>query len=158
DILDWSRVSGFRFSQANKKPELYDIHLKRFTENLQEPGDLSVRGLKSRSIFCMGDTDQVLRKWSVFNCLYAELDHKKGSYVLNAGKWYILQNDFVKQVDESFAKVPKYSGSFLDYDHENEGKYNEGLVASDTKQFCLMDKNLTYLGGAMEFCDVFSKD
>lgn len=158
DILDWSRVSGFRFSQANKKPELYDVHLRRFVENLLKPADLSVLGLKSRWIFCMGDNDQVIRKWSVFNCLYAELDDKGGAYVLNAGKWYILQNDFVKQVDDSFARVPKYSGSFLDYDHDNEGKYNEGLVSSDTNQFCLMDKSLTYLGGAMEFCDVFSKN
>jgi uncharacterized protein (TIGR04141 family) len=158
DILDWSRVSGFRFSQAAKKPELYDVHLKRFVENLQKPADLTTTGLKNRAIYCMGDNDQIIRKWSVFNCLYAELDHKGESYVLNAGKWYILQKDFVKQIDASFGKVPKYSGSFLDYDHKNEGAYNEGLVASDRDRFCLMDKNLTYLGGAMEFCDVFSKN
>jgi uncharacterized protein (TIGR04141 family) len=158
DILDWSRVSGFRFSTADKKPELYDVHLKRFVEHLQNPAHLSLTLLKSKSIYCMGGNDLLIRKWSVFNCLYCELDYKGGSYVLNAGKWYILQNDFVKQIDDSFAKVPKYFGSFLEYDHKNEGKYNEALVASNTSQFCLMDKKLTYLGGAMEFCDVFSKN
>jgi uncharacterized protein (TIGR04141 family) len=157
DIIDWSRVGGFRFSQATKKPELYDIHLKDFVDNLRIPSDLSVLGLKSGRVYCMGGNDDVIRKWSVFGCLYCELDHNGEAYVLNAGKWYILQKDFVKQVDESFEQVPKYSGSFLDYDDKSEGDYNKRLVESNEIQYCLMDRNLTYLGGAVEFCDVFTK-
>jgi uncharacterized protein (TIGR04141 family) len=157
DILDWTMVSGFRFSRADRKPELYDLHLERFVDGLRHPKDLSVNGLKNRSVYCMGENDEVIRKWNVFKCLYCELDHKGQSYVLNAGKWYIVQNDFVKQVDDSFEKVPRYAGAFMEYDQPNEGEYNKALVASDKNQFCLMDKDLTYLGGAMEFCDVFSK-
>jgi uncharacterized protein (TIGR04141 family) len=157
DILDWTIVSGFRFSPADRKPELYDIHLEKFVDNLRQPKDLSLSGLKNRTIYCMGKNDEVIRKWNVFKCLYCEMDHKGQSYVLNAGKWYIVQNDFVKQVNDSFEKVPRYARAFMDYDQPNEGEYNKALVASDRNQFCLMDKNLTYLGGAMEFCDIFSK-
>jgi uncharacterized protein (TIGR04141 family) len=157
DILDWSRVGGFRFSQANRKPELYDIHLKDFVDNLRFPSDLSVHGLKSGKVHCMGGNDETIRKWSVFSCLYCELDYDGESYVLNAGKWYILQKDFVKQVDDSFDQVPKYTGSFLEYDDATEGEYNKRLVESNKSHYCLMDRNLTYLGGAMEFCDVFTR-
>jgi uncharacterized protein (TIGR04141 family) len=157
DILDWTRVSGFRFSLAERKPELYDIHLKKFVEHLKDPAKLSLVALKNHSIYCVDENDQLIRKWSVWSCLYCELDHKGDSYVLNAGKWYKLQNDFVKQVDDAFKKVLMYTGTLLDYDHDNEAKYNEALVASNTVEYCLMDKDLTYLGGAMEFCDVLSK-
>jgi uncharacterized protein (TIGR04141 family) len=38
-----------------------------------------------------------------------------------------------------------------------EGEYNKRLVAITSGKYYLMDRNLTYLGGPMEFCDVFSK-
>lgn len=157
DILDWTNVSGFRFGQGDRKPELYDLHLQRFVDNLRQPQDLSANRLKNQFVYCMGENDEVLRKWRVFKCLYCELDHQGQSYVLNGGKWYVVQSDFVKQVDDSFQKVPRYASALMDYDHPNEGEYNKALVASDKNQLCLMDTNLTYLGGAVEFCDIFSK-
>src|SRR6185437_5228052 len=75
DILDWSQVSGFRYSQANRRPEVYDIDLNSFLETVTSPQDLSHTLLKNRSVFCMDLNDQVIRRWSVFNCLYCELDH-----------------------------------------------------------------------------------
>lgn len=158
DIIDWARVSGFRYSQAPRRPELYDIHLRSFLQHLQHPENLSIHGLKGRKVFCMGDNDQITRSWSVFNCLYCELDRGGQSYVLNAGKWYALENDFVKQVNASFEKIPSYSGTFVDYDDDNEGAYNERVVKENTDRYFLMDRNLTYRGGQMEFCDIFSKD
>jgi uncharacterized protein (TIGR04141 family) len=158
EIIDWCRVSGFRYSDAPRRPELYDIHLRTFLEHLRDPQNVSIVGLKTRRVFCMGGNDQKLKSWSVFNCLYCELDKDVQSYVLNAGKWYVLEKDFVKQVNESFARVPNYSGSFTAYDDDNEGCYNERLVKENSTRYYLMDRKLTYQGGAMEFCDVFSKD
>jgi len=158
DIIDWARVSGFRYSQAPRRPELYDIHLRSFLEHLQNPESLSLAGLKGRKVFCMGENDQVMKSWSVFNCLYCELDKDGQSYVLNAGKWYALERDFVKQVNASFAKVPKYSGTFAEYDDATEGHYNDRIVKENSSRYFLMDRNLTYRGGSMEFCDIFSKD
>jgi uncharacterized protein (TIGR04141 family) len=77
--------------------------------------------------------------------------------VLNGGRWYTLEKDFVKQVNDSFSKVPIYSGSFIDYDDKTEADYNKRLVKSNSSDYSLMDRKLTYHGGAMEFCDVFSK-
>jgi uncharacterized protein (TIGR04141 family) len=158
DIIDWARVSGFRYSQAPRRPELYDVHLRTFLEHLRDPKNLSIAGLRGRKVFCMGDNDQVIRSWSVFNCLYCELDKDGQSYVLNAGKWYVLEKDFVKQVNESFARVPRYVGTFAEYDDDTEGRYNERVVRENSNRYFLMDRNLTYLGGAMEFCDIFSRD
>lgn len=157
DILDWSQVSGFRYSEANRRPEVYDIDLDSLLETFTDPQDLSQDRLKNRSVLCMDLNDQIMRRWSVFKCLYCELDYKAHSYVLNAGKWYKLDKDFVKDVDSSYAKIPRYSGSLADYDDVTEGEYNKRLVANTSGKYYLMDRNLTYLGGPMEFCDVFSK-
>src|SRR5215470_10213778 len=70
DVLDWSQVSGFRYSRANRQPEVYDIDLSSFLETVEDPEDLSQDLLKNRSVFCMDLNDQVIRRWNVFNCLY----------------------------------------------------------------------------------------
>lgn len=157
DIIDWSQVSGFRYSNANRQPEHFDLDLSRFLETIPVPSALTEDKLKNRDILCMDPADQVIGKWTVFNCLYCELDHKGHSYILNAGKWYELDRDFVRLVNTSFAKIPKYLGSFTVYDDDTEGEYNKRLVDENNSEYCLMDRNLTYLGGAMEFCDVFSR-
>lgn len=157
DIIDWAQVSGFRYSTADRKPELYDIHLRTFLDHLQHPENLTLSGLKGRKVYCMGENDQILKSWTVFNCLYCELDHSGQSYVLNGGRWYTLEKDFVKQVNESFSRVPIYTGSFIDYDDKTEAEYNKRLVKHNSSEYSLMDRKLTYHGGAMEFCDVFSK-
>lgn len=156
DIIDWSLVSGFRYSRGNRSPEHHDIDLKSLLETFADRGDLSYERLKNRTIYCMDVSDQVMKSWSAFNCLYCELDHKGTSYVLNAGKWYVLNKDFVRQVNSSFEKIPKYDGVFVDYDDRTEGIYNERLVSESKGKYHLMDRKLTYLGGQMEFCDVFS--
>jgi uncharacterized protein (TIGR04141 family) len=156
DIIDWSRVSGFRYSIADKRPQYYDIHLSTFLQALQNPMQVSVSNLTSRTVYCMGDNDEILKSWTVFNCLYCELEQDGHSYILNAGKWYKIEQDFVKTVNESFEKVPQYSGSFEPFEDKNEGEYNERLVRLNTDRYCLMDRNLTYHGGKIEFCDLFS--
>src|SRR6185295_4313702 len=107
------------------------IHLRSFLDHLMHPEGLTLSGLKTRKVYCMGENDQILRSWSVFNCLYCELDHVGQSYVLNGGRWYTLEKDFVKQVNDSFSKLPIYGGSFIDYDDKTESEYNKRLVKNN---------------------------
>jgi uncharacterized protein (TIGR04141 family) len=86
------------------------------------------------------------------------LDLEESSFVLSAGKWYKLEKDFVKQVKRSFATIPSYSGSLLEYDDETEADYNARVAESNIKKYCLMDCNLVHRGGSVEFCDLFTRD
>jgi uncharacterized protein (TIGR04141 family) len=158
DMIDWSIISGFRYSTADKRPQYDDIHLGTFLRALMNPVEISLSNLRQRRVFCMGHNDEIIKSWSVFNCLYCELDHADKSYVLNAGNWYSLEHDFVRTINESFARVPMYPGSFLDFDDDSEAHYNERLVRNNSETYCLMDRQLTYRGGPIEFCDVFSKN
>ncbi|HEU4713658.1 MAG TPA: TIGR04141 family sporadically distributed protein [Pyrinomonadaceae bacterium] len=157
DIIDWLQVDGFRYSTSNRQPKHHDLDLSKFLETFDDFQDLSEDRLKNRYIYCMDADDQIVKRWSAFNCLYCEIDYDRLAYVLNAGKWYVLDNDFVKKVNCSFDTIRRYPGSFADYDDDTEGKYNERLVAESNGDYHLMDRNLTYRGGPIEFCDVFSK-
>ena len=90
DIIDWSRVSGFRYSIADKKPQYFDIHLSTFLLALQNPTQVSVSNLTSRKVYCMGDNDEILKSWTVFNCLYCELEQDDHSYILK--RWEVVQD------------------------------------------------------------------
>ncbi len=158
DIIEWSRVNGFYYSQRPRSLKHHDLDLQTFlNETFNDLKDLSEERLKNRSIYCMDTDDQLIERWSAFNCLYCEVDYKGHSYVLNAGKWYMLDKDFVKRVNDSFEKMPRYSGTFIEYDDETETIYNKRLVTESGGKYHLLDRDLTYRGGKMEFCDVFSK-
>lgn len=155
-IIDWTKVSGFQYSRASRSPQLNDIRLRTFMEEVRDPVGLTMLRLKHRKVFCIGEDDQIIADWPVFNCLYCELDHEGSSYVLSAGKWYKLETDFVKQVNDSFSAIPKYAGSFPEYDDDNEGAFNVRVVNSNS-DYCLMDRDLSYRGGPVEICDIFSR-
>jgi len=147
DIIEWSRVNGFYFNQKPRSLKHHDLDLQTFlSEAFSDLKDLSEDRLKNRPIYCMDTDDQLIKRWSAFNCLYCEIDHKRHSYVLNAGKWYMLDKDFVKRVNDSFEKMPRYSGTFIQYDDETETIYNKRLVTESGGKYHLLDRDLTIVG------------
>ena len=80
------------------------------------------------------------------------------SYLREDANYFRYSKGAVFRDNASFAKVPLYSGSLAEYNDATEGNYNERIVKENSGRYFLMDRNLTYRGGAMEFCDIFSKD
>jgi uncharacterized protein (TIGR04141 family) len=44
------------------------------------------------------EDDNILHEWSVYHCLYAELQHDKAQYLLNSGKWCNVEKDFQRRI------------------------------------------------------------
>jgi uncharacterized protein (TIGR04141 family) len=157
DLLDWNTLRGFKYYPRQEDPS-DDIDLQVFRTAVGEIEDITQ--LNTRYVHALssaGDFD--LAHWSSFKCLYGEIKYYRKHYLLNGGKWYIIDNDFVKLVNGIYSKIALSKISLLDYDHDNEGAYNNALANSNS-QYQLMDKKeITYGGGKskIEFCDVFSK-
>lgn len=66
EIIDWSRVSGFRYKRGDRAPELSDIHLTTFLESVRDLLGLTMLRLKHRKVFCIGDNEQIINDWSLF--------------------------------------------------------------------------------------------
>ena len=159
-VLDWSRVSGFKYGRGRRNPEEFDLDLARFLETLPDGAGIDTDLLLRRYVWCVGENDLVVDRWSVLKCLSCELQHEGAVYVLSAGKWYQVAADFVVQVDDFVAAIPWYEG-LPEYSDESEGDYNARVAGSDPDRIALMDrKNIAYGGGAskIEFCDLLTDD
>lgn len=161
EVLEWSSVRYFSYSEASRSAERFDVHWTTFfDEKVASPGALSEEFLKNRYIFCVGDDGVTLKKWSVYRCIYAEIDYPGTSYFLSGGKWYRIAKSFVDQVNESVRKIPVLEDYLPDYRDKTEDDYNVRVGASDIG-FHLMHKVLVPYGGgksSIEFCDLLGSN
>jgi uncharacterized protein (TIGR04141 family) len=107
-------------------------------------------------------TDSMLHEWSVYKCIYAEMDTAIGTFLLDNGKWYRVDRDLVSKVNHDVGKIRASSVPFLQYRHlETEEAYNRRVAESGRHAYALMDrKTIPYGGGRsqIEFCDLFTRD
>lgn len=158
DLLDWSELKGFKY--IPRKEELSDdLDIQEFREAVGEIDHLDkLISRRVHAISAISDTD--IAHWNVFRCLYGEIELRKKQYVINNGKWYEIEKDFVKLVNRLYSKIPLSKVSLPDYDHDNEGDYNIAAAGSNVA-YLLMDKRTIMHGGSrnkIEFCDIYSKD
>lgn len=158
DLLDWNNLKGFRYYPRQKEPS-DDIDIQKFREVIGEINQLTE--LTHRYIRAISATNESeFTHWSALKCLYGEITYYNKQYILNSGKWYLIDHYFVNQVNRTYSRISLSKTDLLDYNHENEGEYNEALAASKSQYVLMDEKNIMYGGGRskIEFCDVFSKD
>ena len=165
ELVDWADVSGF--SYKNDKNDLKaDILLADFISNLpnSEKNNLTL-DVFNRRIYCFGaSSDELKHQWKAFNCLYCEIqdDKEKKTHLLSNGKWYEVENDFAKQVNDGYQQLRDSTASISlpTYKCKNENEYNKETAKNNT-DFCCMDRELISHGGGyskIEFCDLYTKD
>lgn len=72
EVLEWSAVRYFSYSEAYRSAERFDVHWSTFfEEKVPEPSALSEDFLKSRYIFCVGD-DGEPSKNGLFTAAYTQ--------------------------------------------------------------------------------------
>jgi len=160
DIMDWDQVDGFRYGLSRRHPIHHDIHFPEFLESLAETTKIDKDMLTRKSIYCVGEDDAVIYKWSVYKCICCELDHGADSYLLSGGKWFRVTRDFVREINEAWARIPRFDEKLPEFNHGSEGKYNEYVAANNPESFALMDKKTIQHGGGynkIEACDLFTK-
>ena len=101
----------------------------------------------------------IVKKWSVWDCLYLEAKAGKNTHVLDRGDWFVVEREFAKRVN-SFVAELKPSGLNLPKAKRNEveGAYNERVAGSEPG-LILADKQLvTPIPGEsrIEVCDLLS--
>jgi len=158
EVLEWSAVRYFSYSEASRSAERFDVHWTTFfADKVSNASALSIDFLKSRYIFCLGDDGITIKKWPVYRCIYAEIDYPDTSYFLSGGRWYRIAKLFVDQVKDAVSKIPVLDDGYLpDYADKTEDAYNE-RVGNSSIGFHLMHRVLVPYGGGkstIEFCDL----
>jgi len=153
-IVDWVKISRFRFVSPGQIWEDPDIHLKGFLEAI-DATPLTVELLKKKKVVAVDEQGDKLSEWPVYKCLYAEVDHKKESFLLSGGKWYAVDKTFVNGVTEDYNNIEEYDEHFPDYQHATEGAYLTAVWKSDPATYALMDQKFLTYPSKMEFCDLY---
>jgi uncharacterized protein (TIGR04141 family) len=161
EVLEWSTVRYFAYSEASRAPQRFDIHWSTFfEEKIEDPTSTTIELLKARQIYCLGDDGVTLKHWPVYRCIYAEAKYSDDSYFLSGGKWYKIVTDFVEQVNSMISQIPVLENFLPDYADNTEDIYNL-RVGINNNGFHLMHKTLIPYGGgksSFEFCDLLGSN
>jgi uncharacterized protein (TIGR04141 family) len=156
EVIDWHDIRGFKYQNSESADEFEDLSLIAFLDTIQT-GLVNLQSIKSRRIYSFSaERDDIGNTWSAYSCIYAEIPDGKKVFILNNGKWYEIEEDFVDSINSDFNSMEESKVELLDYQHENEGSYNEDVAKN--LGYILMDKkNINYGGGKslIEFCDLF---
>ncbi len=162
DIIQWELIKGFVY-QGGKNIIYPDINLEGFLETVKTRDDISIDKLKNRRVQCAdAEHNPVHNNWSIYKCIYAEVDHESQKYILTGGQWFRINNDFVTRTNKHFKEIGHSPLTLPVYNGGTEGAYNKSVAASHPDRYFLMDdkKRIFHGGGQgqVEFCDLFSKD
>ena len=98
-------------------------------------------------------------KWKLRDCVIFETDLDGSTYVLSGGRWYQIDQDLAKEVQEFFDKTPRIDLPEAEAD-ETEETYNKRVAGLDADMICL-DRRLIKPTGwstTMEACDFLGRD
>lgn len=97
-------------------------------------------------------------KWKLRECIVFETELDGSTYVLSGGRWYQIDQDLAKEVQEYFDKTTKVDLPKAEAD-ETEEKYNKRVAGLDADIICL-DRRLIKPTGAttkIEACDFLGR-
>ena len=119
--------------------------------------------LQEWEFLLIGQNEIEIKSFSLFQCLICEYKMNGESYYFSHGKWFCVDNNFIKQVNDKVeaAKKSDICGkSIPPFNHTGEADYNKFLtkeLKATKLKAKLLDKKLINMEGhdKIEACDVF---
>lgn len=157
EIIDWEITALYVLQKKRKRTVYYpELRLNKLLEIIKAKNNaFTIDDFRKNPISLVDDNYNLLKSWSAYNCLYAEISHNNCLYILQNGSWFNVENDFVKKVNSAISQIDVYGHILPIYDHGNEGAYNEAVSQQDG--YIKMDnKNIAHGGGrsSIEYCDL----
>jgi uncharacterized protein (TIGR04141 family) len=160
EIVDWTGIDGFRFGGPRQGALVPDITFRSLLLEYQDQ-EIALELLRNRKVWVIGPDDTIERQWSVYRCIYCEVERGDDTFMLSGGKWYQITTDFVREVNTAFGRLPRYEEAFPTFSDGSEEAYNKKVAAADVNRFALMDRRLVRTRGMsdrVEFCDLFTRE
>ncbi|MDP2876139.1 MAG: TIGR04141 family sporadically distributed protein [Holophaga sp.] len=162
DIIEWSDIAGFKYQKPKQADIRDDIDWESYLAFLGTEIPHTVEVFRKQYVHAISQSsDQAFHSWPVYRCIYCELNLDGADYALSNGKWYRVDTDFLKSLNESLKQIPDSTLSLPEYRGNDEGAYNEGVHHDNPGFFALMDKKMIQHGGGsskIEFCDLYTTE
>ena len=166
-IVDWERVSGFRYhaDRERKAPVIRrELRIADYIAALKNAtlfDSLTVEALKRYEIRSVDAVGEPVERWSAWHCLFGELIIGGKTYVLDDGDFYAVSPDYLARIDADLGHVVECDKSLPDWVRGTwERDYNEQL-ASSSSNYLLLDRKPVKVSihtTQVEICDVLSDD
>lgn len=166
ELVEWERVGGFQYhtERLGKPTTRVELRLSDYLATLENKGilgDVTIDRLRTSVVWAVDGDGTDIRKWSVWNCLFGQIEMNGETYVLDDGDFYLVSHDYVAALNaditdlaECDKTLPKWHGT----DHED--KYNIA-AASSSETLLLLDRKTVRIGShtnQVEVCDLLSDD
>jgi uncharacterized protein (TIGR04141 family) len=111
EIIDWSRVIGFRFHyDAFKKFTRPEIQLTVYRDNLfyyeDDLESVDAEYFRRKSIRALDSDGREVHRWSVWRCITGEFQFNGTTYVIDEGEIFEVSSDYLTGLDESLSRLP----------------------------------------------------
>ena len=162
-IIEWENVLGFAYRTIKKDNLFTDVNIEDFIKELDK--DISIDELKKQNIYCLSNlSDGINHYWPIYKTLYCEIKEKNTTFLLDNGRWFEINNNFIENLDNYLTNIPPSNIKFPEYNKFNkpeykESDYNKEVANMFSESFYLMDaQNVSHGGGhsKIEFCDIYS--
>lgn len=157
DVVEWLDISGIKLTSRGDLCD--DIDITSVMSEVYDNNVASIDKLMQKYAEAKNAEGTTVYKWTYYKCLYAEIEHNGRMFVLNAGKWFCVEDNYVNDINNYYNNIVISDVELDVYSHSNEGEYNTAL-ANNNDTFYNMDKNLIpsgVSGNSIEFCDIYTK-
>lgn len=161
EVIDWENVGGFKYFGKTIYDDIYTEEICSSFKN----GLTHINQLKSKRVTAVRaeNTDDVYVSWQAYKCVFGEIEVDGKAYSINNGRWYIVDVDFVAQVDADYNSIPISNMVFIPHKKEftRESQYTKAFVSSDNEHLLFMDADVIGHGGGkskVELCDILTTD
>jgi len=135
----WLEIGAFRYGKGSRSGEHFDLDLKDFVDETKHLEKMDKAKLSTKRVLCVSAEGYDMDSWSLYDCLYSELDYTENSFILTGGSWYKVAADYVIGVNNYFDSIPLPSGELPSYNDEKEGDYNDRVVREGVGRLALLD-------------------
>lgn len=161
EAIGWEDIDVFKIA-GTRDVEYDDLDLDEYLSHLgSRCADITIDRLKGRRVAVRftrsGDFDA---RWTLYQCLVSEQSVDSKLHVLIEGRWFVVSESLVAEVDQFVSSVSPGELALLDARAgESERTYNERLVTESGSEFLLLDAQIRRPGGAasgIELCDLLA--
>ncbi len=141
--IEWETLDHFSYknnSDSEKHISYTDIILEDWLKSFRDDNnlDINISLLKNSHVYCFDTNGHVIKSWSIFKCLYSEIDYKNSLYILVNGVWYEIEKEYADKINE-LSTFETSHFSLPDCDVKQEKEYNEKVAKNDPDNFLCLD-------------------
>ena len=160
ELVDWSRLNSIKYTKGGD--EYYDLDIESVLNDIFFDEPVTKALLNTRHAYACDSNGITFVQWSLYKCLYAEIDDSQGMFILNNGQWYQIDTNYETEV-KNFYNNASISGQTFSKAHlnEKEGDFNSRIAQEAPAKRLLMDARLVKPAPGedeIEFCDIYTTD